>query len=110
MSRVLPAFLDELEKCSGALSRVGKFVWKHPILAGGIASTVGTTGLSAAQAYKKGRKGGQKARYLHAAIDPLTGDALASRAAYTNYNKLFPGKPTKKQLKKLHGKYKEDAF
>lgn len=110
MSRILPAFLDELEKSALAGRMLLKAVKKRPWTALGVASTGALAGTAAARAYKQGRSGEQKPRYLHAAVDPVTGRAMGSRAAYTNYNRLFPGKPTDKDRKRLHGKYKEDAF
>ncbi|MBP9824077.1 MAG: hypothetical protein KBF21_07635 [Thermoanaerobaculia bacterium] len=113
MDRFLAGFADELVKTAGiggALKRVGKFTVKHPIVALSGATTVAATGLAASGAYKEGLQGGEKPRYLAASVDPNTGEAETSPAAYTDFNQLFPRRPEKGQLKRLHGDYDEAKF
>lgn len=111
MNHFTRGFGDELVKLSGALSSIGRFAIKHPMLALGVPFVVGGTALAAKRGYSKGRKGGEGARYLEAGYDPISRRATTSRAAYTNYNPLFDrSKPTSKQLKRISGKYKEKAF
>ena len=110
MSPFLDGFLKEAAALS-ALKGLGKLTMKHPMLMMGIPAVGIGTAISAKEGYKRGRQGGEGERYLPAAYDPISRQAMASRAAYTNYNPLFRrGKPTKKEKKRLHGNYKEKAF
>lgn len=108
----LNGFASELVKTAGGglLKSVGKFVVKHPI----IALSAGVTGLGTAaaarQAYKGGLEGGEKPRYLNAAVDPATGATQASEAAYTNYHQLFPHKPTEYQKWMQSRHYRENEY
>lgn len=109
----LHGFTDELTKVGsalGALKRVGKFSVKHPLIALTAAGTAAATGMAASGAYKQGLRGGEKPRYLAAAVDPNSGRAAASPAAYTNFHELFNQKPRKGQLKRLHKDYDESKF
>lgn len=110
MTPLLSGFASELAKTAGVGKALLTAVKKHPTLTLGGIATAGLTGAAAHSAYKSGRAGEQKPRYLHASIDPVTGKGLPSRAAFTNYNVLFKGKPGTKDAERLHGKYKEKAF
>jgi len=102
-------FADELTKVAVA-GAVVKSLAKHPVrtLLGG--SVLIGAGLAGRAAYKSGLQGGQKPRYLAASVDPRTGRAIASRAAYLNWHNLFSHKPSKKQIARLSKHYKERAF
>jgi hypothetical protein len=113
MTNFTQGFGDELVKIAvglGALKTLGRFAVKHPLLTLGTVGTGYATMSAAKEGYKRGRRGGEGPRYLKAKYDPISRRATTSRAAYTNYNPLFKSKPTKKQLKRIHGKYKEEAF
>ena len=74
------------------------------------AGTVAATGMATSSAYKRGLRGGDKPRYLAAAVDPNSGHAQASEAAFTNFSDLFKKRPAKGQLKRLHGDYDAAKF
>lgn len=108
MNHFLNGFSDELVKLGtalGALKGVGKFTMKHPLLSLGAGATIIGTGLAAREGYRRGRSG-EKARYLAATVDPISGRARASRTAYVPHGKLF------KKLKTpgVSKHYKEKAF
>lgn len=113
MNNVLQGFLKEATLL-GAAKGVGKFTMKHPMLALGAPGIVIGTAAAAKSGYKRGRAGGEPARYLPAAFDPVSGRSMASRAAYINYNPHVLAKlnrqPSKRQKKRLHKHYKEKAF
>jgi hypothetical protein len=111
----LRGFGDELVKCAGvlgALGGVGKLVAKHPLIAMTAGMTAIGTGMAARNAYKEGLQGGEKPRYLAASVDPGSGRAQASDAAYTNYHPLFAENETPKrgQLRRLSRHYHPNAF
>jgi len=113
MDPFLTGFADELVKVAGVggvLKNVGKFTVKHPLLALTAAGTVAATGMATSSAYKRGLRGGDKPRYLAAAVDPNSGHAQASEAAFTNFSDLFKKRPAKGQLKRLHGDYDAAKF
>jgi len=105
MKPALNGFADELTKLGslGALKSLGKFVYKHPMATLGIVGTGAATGLAAKAGYESGRAGG-KGRYLPASA------AGPSDAAYINYHQFFEHKPSRKERKKLHRNYREEAF
>jgi hypothetical protein len=112
MNYFMQGFGDELTKVAvlGALKTVGRFAVKNPLIALGTIGTAGATAMAAREGYKRGRSGEQGPRYLKAQYDPISRQAMTSEAAYTNYNPLFPRSPTKKELKRIHGDYKEELF
>jgi len=113
MNPFLAGFADELIKTGGVLGplkSVGKFTIKHPLVALTAAGTLGATALAAKGGYKRGLQGGDKPRYLAAAVDKNSGHAAASDAAYTNFHEMLSRRPTKGQLKRIHGDYDERKF
>lgn len=113
MNRFLAGFCDELEKnamIGRALKGVGRLAIKHPLLTLGAAGTAIATGSAAASAYKQGLRGGEKPRYLAAGIDPGSGQAGASEAAYTNFNNAFDRRATPQEIKALSKHYDERKF
>jgi len=105
VNNVLNGFASELTKVALAkgLGRVGKFMMKHPV-AGIMVPIIGATSIAAGtQAYKSGKSGG-RGRYLKAS------PRGASKSAYTNYHGLMKHRASKKDIKKITGKYRESAF
>jgi len=109
MNHFLAGFGDELVKTAIAKKLLGLAV-KHPLHSLGLGMTVGGTALAARQGYKRGRSGEQAESYLHAGYDPIARQAYVSPAATTNFNRLMKNKPTERELERIHGKYKEEAF
>jgi hypothetical protein len=112
MNPFLTGFADELTKTAvlGALKSVGKFTVKHPLVALTAAGTLATTALTAKSGYKRGLQGGERPRFLAAAVDKNTGHAAASDAAYTNFHEMLGRRLAKGQLKRIHGDYDERKF
>jgi hypothetical protein len=98
---------DELAKTAGVLRRVAGLVAKHPIVAMTAGGAALATGASAASAYRGGLRGGEKARYLEAGLDPATGEASAGQAAYNNYHQLLERKPSRREVWGLSRYYNE---
>lgn len=104
MSPFLQGFLKE----ASALKALAKP--RNLLRAVGAGFVVVPTAMAAKAGYKRGRAGGQKARYLAASYDPISGRAMPSRAALTNYNPLFKKKLSEKKLKRMSKHYKEETF
>ena len=109
MNHFLAGFLKEASAL-GALKGLGKATVKNPLLVLGAGATAIGTGVAARSAYKSGRRGDEKPRYLAASYDPISGRAMPSRAALTNFNPLFREKLSPKKRKALSKHYKEKAF
>lgn len=113
MNQFTAGFGNELIKVAvglGLLKGLGKTVIKHPLLTLGAGGTLLASGMGASQAYKEGLRGGEKPRYLEAGVDPISGQATTSDAAYTNFNPLFRGKTPKKDVEALSKHYDEKKF
>lgn len=105
MNHLLNGFSSELTKIAIAkrLIGAGKMMFKHPVSGIMIPMTAATSIAAGSAAYKTGRSG-VKGRYLNAS------SRGAGEGAYKNFHGLFKHKPTAKDLKKLHGNYRESAF
>lgn len=106
MNQVQASFADELLKTAGVGGALKWFLKKpNRAMMGLGALMVGGQSLSAAnRARQMALRGGEAGRYLRATPHG------ASESAYANYNRLFPQKATKKQIKRLHKNYKPEAF
>jgi hypothetical protein len=117
MSHLLNAFADELTKEAGPISGIGKALFTRAKKGGGrefsgrraIGTVMGgailaSTGMAAAAGRQRGLHGGEEGRYIAATRHG------PSRAAFTNYHKLFKHKPTAKQLEKFTKHHKASTF
>ena len=110
MNPFLRGFTHELIKTGSVLKSVGRFAVKHPILSLSAGMTGLGTAVAAKNAYGEGIGGGEKPRYLNAAVDSATGETQASPAAYANYHQLFPHKPTEREKWLQSRYYRENEY
>lgn len=104
MSSFLEGFADELTKTAVVGKGVLNIVKKHPIRSLLAAGVLGSTAIAASSAHKSGLRGGEKGRYLAATRD------RPSRAALTDYHKLFKHKPSRKEVDRLSKHHKASRF
>ena len=109
MTPVLRGFLKEATALSAAKKAL-KVTMKHPMLVIGAGATGVGTALAAREAHKRGLRGDEKARYIAASYDPISGRTMASRAAYTNLNPLYRRELSDKKKKAVSKHYKEKNF
>lgn len=109
MTPFLQGFASELTKEAVVGKALGKgalrVLKKHPIMSLMGASVLASTGMAAREGYKRGLHGGERGQYLRASRR-----GGPSRAAYTDYHRLFKHKPSAKQVRRLSKHYKPGAF
>ena len=108
MSVGLNAFSDELlelTKTAGPARWIGRKVAKKPLHSLGALAILLPAGAAGYQGYKRGRRSGKPARYLHAS------KRGPSRAFYVNWNKQMGRKKLKPhELRRLSEHYRKEKL